>query len=90
MTTWSTRSKLLANQQKDDDSLVRMIVSGLLEESRRKIMDGLRLFISVDKHATVKIGDLQKDTRPKKVTETSFATDFPGAVIWQDANELIS
>ena len=76
MTTWSTRSKLLANQQKDDDSLVRMIVSELLEENRRKTMDGLRLFISVDKYATVQIGDLQKDMKPKIVTEISFATDF--------------
>ena len=76
MTTWSTRSELLANQQKDDDSLVRMIVSELLEENRRKTMDGLRLFISVDKYAIVQIGDLQKDMKPKIVTEISFATDF--------------
>ena len=39
--------KLLPNQQKDGNSPVRMIVPGFLEKSRRKRMDGLRLFIAV-------------------------------------------
>ena len=58
--------QLAKNSWQDDDNPVRMIVSELLEESRRKIIDGLRLLISVDKYATVKIGDLQKDIRPRK------------------------
>ena len=33
--------KLLTNKLKDGDSPVRMIVSGLLEKDRRKMMDGL-------------------------------------------------
>ena len=53
------RAKILQHQQKDGDSPVRMIVPGLLEESRRKIMDGLRLFTAVD-------GDLEKKRGPKK------------------------
>ena len=33
--------KLLANQQKDGDSPIQIIVTGLHERSRRGIMDGL-------------------------------------------------
>ena len=43
-----TVPKLWANQQKYDDNPFRMIVPGLLEQSRRKLMDGLRLFMAVD------------------------------------------
>ena len=50
----SNALKLLANQQKDGDSPVKMVVQGLL-----KIMDGPRKFIAVDNHAE-KIGDLEK------------------------------
>ena len=35
--------KLLGHQQTDDDSLVRMIVPGLLEQSWRTIIDWIRL-----------------------------------------------
>ena len=58
--------KLLSNQQKDGDSPVRMIVPGLQGSSRRRIMDGLKLFMAVDSSAAVKIGNLQKETRSKK------------------------
>ena len=60
--------KLLAKQQKDGDSQVWMVVPGLLEKSRLRIMDWVRKFIAVDIHAAVQIGD------PK------FTTDFPGAL----------
>ena len=40
--------KLLANQQKDGDSPIRSIVTGLHERSRRGTMDGLRSFIQTD------------------------------------------
>ena len=43
--------ELLANLQKDGDSPVKMVVPGLLERSRRRIMDGLRKFIAVDNRA---------------------------------------
>ena len=39
---------LLTNQQRDGDSLVESIVTGLLEKSRKSIMDGIRKFIAVD------------------------------------------
>ena len=40
--------KLLTNQQRDGDSPVESIVTGLLEKSRKGIMDGIRKFIAVD------------------------------------------
>ena len=40
--------KLLTIQQKDGDSPVGKIVTGLLEKSRQGIMDGFRKFIEVD------------------------------------------
>ena len=36
----------------------------------------------------VEIGDLEKETRSKKVEERKFTTDFPGAVIREGADEL--
>ena len=45
--------KLLTTQQKDGDSLVEDIVTGLWEKSRKGIMDGLRKFIEVDNHEAV-------------------------------------
>ena len=52
----SNALKLLANQQKDGDSPVKMVVQGLL-----KIMDGPRKCNAVDNRAE-KIGDLEKLT----------------------------
>ena len=43
--------KLLANQQKDGDCPVKMVVQGPQERSRLRMMDGLRKFIMVDNHA---------------------------------------
>ena len=40
--------KLLTNQQRDGDSPVESIGTGLLEKSRKGIMDGIRKFIAVD------------------------------------------
>ena len=42
--------KLFANQQKDGDSPIESIVTGLCERSRKGIMEGLRNFIKVDNH----------------------------------------
>ena len=38
--------KLLTNQQRDGDSPVESVVTGLLEKSRKGIMDGIRKFIA--------------------------------------------
>ena len=45
--------KLLANRQKDGDSPIQSIVTGLHEWNRRGIMDGLRRFIQADNHRAV-------------------------------------
>ena len=65
-----------------------LVVQGSLERSWRKIMDGLRLFLAVDSYATIKSRDLQKETRFEKVVKPRFTTDFLGAVIREDADEL--
>ena len=49
---------LLANHQKDGDCPDENIATGLLEKSRRGIVDGLRKFIAVDNHEAVKVGGL--------------------------------
>ena len=45
----------LANQQKDGDSPIQIIVTGLHERSRRDIMHGLRRFIQADSHSAVDV-----------------------------------
>ena len=82
--------KLLANQQKDGDTPVQMVVQGLQQKSRLRIMDGLRKFISVDDHAAVEIGDLGKNIESKKVLKPMFSTDceqIPEAVFREGAGE---
>ena len=70
----------LINQQKVGDSPVGIVVTGLLERSRSRVMDGLRKFTTVDNHEAVKVGDLHRETRSKKVVMPRITTDFPGAV----------
>ena len=55
--------KLLANQQKDGDSPVKMF---LQEESRLRIMDGLRKFFAVDNHAVLKKGSRERNKVPRE------------------------
>ena len=45
--------KILANQQKDGDSPVKMVVQGWREMSKLRTMDRLRYFIMVDDHQVV-------------------------------------
>ena len=52
--------KLQANQQEGGDSLVELVVGGLQERSRCKMMEELRKFISMDIHEAVKIEALEK------------------------------
>ena len=66
------------SNEKMGDCPVRMIVPGSLEQSRRKLMDGLWLFIAVDKCAAAKIRNLQKDTRSKKIDKAKVRDRFPG------------
>ena len=54
--------KLLANQQKDGDSPIHSIITGLHERSRRGIVDGLTRFIEADSHSAVDVGDLRRGT----------------------------
>ena len=52
--------KLLANQQKDGDTPIQSIVTGLCERSRKGIMEGLRNFIKVDNHCALEVGHLRE------------------------------
>ena len=74
--------ELLTNQQKDGDSPIRSIVTGLHERSRRGIMDGLRSFIAVDE------GGLRRGTMSIPVQKQQFSEAFPGGVIREGADEL--
>ena len=63
--------KLLANQQKDGESPIQSIVTGLRERSRRDIMDGLRSFVRADIRCAVDVGHLREGTR-LHVQKTEF------------------
>ena len=52
--------KFSANQQKDGDSPIQSIVTGLREGSRNGITDGLRRFIEADNHSAVDVGGLRR------------------------------
>ena len=74
-------------EQKDGDSPVETIVTGLWVRSRSTTVDGLRKFISEDNHEAVKVGDLHRETMSKKVVKPKFTS--PGAVIEEGADEVI-
>ena len=63
--------QLLANQQKDGDSAIQSIITGLHERSRRGIMGGLRRFTEADNHSAVDVGDLRRGTKSVQVEETA-------------------
>ena len=79
--------KLLANLQIDGDGPVKMVVQGLQERSRPRLMDGLRKFIMVENHEAVKVGELDKNVESRKVVKPKFTTDFPEAVVREGADE---
>ena len=56
--------KVLANQQKDGDSPIQRIVTGLHERSRKRIMDGLSRFTEADHRSPVDVGHLRKGMGP--------------------------
>ena len=80
--------KLLANQQKDGDCPVKMVVQGFQETSRLKIMDALRSFIIVDNRGAVKVGDLEKNMESRPVVKPKSTTGFLEAVCREGADEL--
>ena len=57
VTTWSMRSNSWQTSKKDGDSPVKMLVTGLQERSRLKMMHGLRRFVMVDKYEAMKVGE---------------------------------
>ena len=59
--------KLLANQQKDGDSPIQSVVTGLCDRSRKGIMEGLRNLIKVDNHSVLDVGHLREGTRSFEV-----------------------
>ena len=73
--------KLMANQQKDGDSPVKMVVQGFQEKSRLKIMEGLRRFILVDNPEVVKVGDLEKNVESRPVVKPKSTTYFLDVVV---------
>ena len=80
--------ELLANQQKDGDSPIESIVTGLHEKSRKGIMDGLKNFIGVDKRSAVEVRGLRRRTRSLRVRKPQFSVAFPEAAIREGADEL--
>ena len=73
--------KLLASQQKEGDSPVQSITTGLHETSRRGIMDELRKFIEADNHNAVDVGDLLRSTKSVGVKKPQFSETFPEAAM---------
>ena len=44
--------------------------------------------VKIGNHAAVKIGNLEKGARSKKVVKPRFATDFPGAVVPEGVDDV--
>ena len=70
--------KLLASQYQCDVSPVRVLVKGLQERSRLKMMEGLRKFIMMDNHEAIRTGDL----------ENAQESYVPEAVVRDGADEV--
>ena len=70
--------KVLTNQQKDGDSPVGAIVTGLLEKGRCSTMDELRKFTAVDSIEAVKVGDLHRETESMNVGIAKVYDRFRG------------
>ena len=79
---------MLAKQQKDGDSPIQRIVTGLHERSRRGIIDGLRSFIHAENGSAVDVGHLRKGTRLLHVQKPKFSEAYPEAAIREGADAL--
>ena len=53
--------KLLANLQKDGDSPIQSVVTGLSERCRKGIMEGPRNFINVDNYCALDVGHVNDE-----------------------------
>ena len=80
--------KLLANRQKDGDSPIQSIATGLCERSRKGIMEGLRNFTEVDNHRALDVGNLNEGLRPFEVRRPKFKEGCPEASIREGPEEL--
>ena len=78
--------KLLANQQKDGDSPVKIQYKALLRE--KSAQNRAQSFIMVDNHEAVKDGDSEKNMESRKVVKPKFTTDFLDAMVREGADEL--
>ena len=68
--------KLLTNQQKDGESPIQSIITGLHERSTRDIMEGLRRFIEADNHGAVDVVDLRGGTKSIPVKKAAVQRGF--------------
>ena len=82
------RSGIWQTTRKDGDSPVKMVLQGLGEKNRLKILDGLRRFIMVDNHEVVKLGDSEKNMESRIMSKPEFTADFLGSVVRERADEL--
>ena len=80
--------ELLTNQQKDGDSPIDSIVTGVREKSRTGIVKALKNFIEEDNHNGVDVGCLRRGTRSIRLTKPQFSDAYPEAVIREGADEL--
>ena len=80
--------KLLANQQKDGDSPIQSIVTGLHERSREGIMEWPRSFIRKDNHGALDVGHAHEGIMPTRVRKPKFSEAYPEAAIREGAEEL--
>ena len=80
--------EIFANQEKDGDSPIESIITGLHVRSRRDILGGLRKFIEADNHSAVDVGDLRRGTKSVEVKKLKFSETFPVAAIREGADEL--
>ena len=79
--------KLLAKQQRDGDSPIQNIVTGLREKSRERITNGLRSFTASDNYCAVEVGHLRRGQQPFKVIRQKISKDH-SEVLREGADDL--
>ena len=70
--------KLLVNQQKNGDSPIWSIVTGLCERSRNGVMEGLRNFMKVDSRCAFDVGHLSEGFLSSQVRRPKFKEGVQG------------
>ena len=73
--------EFLATQQQGEDGPAQILVEGLQERSRLKMVEESRRFIATDNHEAIKIGDLERVRESLPVVKPNFTADFPCAVV---------